>query len=106
MGGLPPARGRPAPAVAPEEIVRRASRPAHAGKLRALWRQMHAAGIVHDPGPEALDHFVRHRTGVRDVNHLTGDQAARMVAVLHAWRRREKRRPRTHGRRTHRHDRG
>jgi phage gp16-like protein len=104
-GGLPGRGARPETPPSPERIVRLASRPAHVGKLRALWRRMHAAGIVHDPGPEALDHFIRHRTGVADARHLTGEQAARVVAALRAWWRRERRRRRPRSRRTARKDR-
>jgi phage gp16-like protein len=91
-GGL----GRRAPD--PEAARRRArqgpSRSAHAGKLRALWRRMHAAGIVHDGSPEALEHFVAHRTGVMGIGRLTGTQAARVIAALKAWESRARRRRR------------
>lgn len=68
------------------------SRPGHVGKLRTLWRRMHAARIVHDGSPEALDAFVRHRTGVAGVGRLTGAQAAHVIAELKRWQKRERRR--------------
>jgi phage gp16-like protein len=93
-GGLPSrARGRtaaPDPPSVPPEVA--ATRPGHVGKLRALWRRMHRAGIVRDGSPEALDHFVAHRTGVAGVGRLNGAQAARMIAVLKSWQKRERRR--------------
>jgi phage gp16-like protein len=87
-GGLP-GRGRAAPQAPPAWT---GSRPAHAGKLRSLWRRMHGAGIVHDGSAEALDHFVQHRTGVAGVARLSAAQAARVIAVLKAWQKRERRR--------------
>jgi len=85
-GGL--GRRAPDPAAARRTAAQGPSRSGHAGKLRALWRRMHRAGIVHDGSPEALDHFIAHRTGVPGVGRLTGAQAARVIAALKAWEKR------------------
>jgi len=84
----------PDPAAARRSARQGPSRNAHAGKLRALWRRMHRAGIVHDGSPEALEHFVAHRTGVVGIGRLTGTQAARVIAALKAWEKRARRRRR------------
>lgn len=85
-GGL--GRRAPDPEAARRRAAQGPSRNASAGKLRALWRRMHQAGIVHDGSAEALDAFVRHRAGVAGVSRLTGAQAARVIAALKAWEKR------------------
>lgn len=89
-GGL----GRRAPDPAAARAPRTGSRAAGAGKVRALWRRMHAAGIVREGGPEALDAFVRHRTGLGGLQRLNGAQAARVIAALKAWEARARKRRR------------
>jgi len=89
-GGL--GRRAPDPEAARRKARQGPSRNAHAGKLRSVWRRMHAAGIVHDGSPEALEHFVAHRTGVVGIGRLTGVQAAHVIAALKAWEKRARRR--------------
>lgn len=68
------------------------SRPAHTGRLRTLWSELAARGLVADGGPEALDRFVRHQVGVSGVNALSADQAARVLHVLKRWKRHHRQR--------------
>ena len=64
-------------------------------KIRALWLEMHAAGIIRDSSETALNHFVgkiaKNRDGhpILAVAWLDNEQATKVLERLKKWRERE-----------------
>lgn len=56
-----------------------------AKKLRALWLDMHARGIVRDSSEAALSRWLKRETGVDRIEWLTGTQASRAIEKLKKW---------------------
>ncbi|EBA1656200.1 regulatory protein GemA, partial [Salmonella enterica] len=60
-----------------------------AKKLRALWLEMYAQGIVRDSSEEALRRWVKRETGVDGLQWLESDKASIAIERLKNWRERE-----------------
>ncbi|MFI8017645.1 gp16 family protein [Serratia marcescens] len=59
-----------------------------AGKIRALWLEMHDQGIVHDRTEAALQAFIRKMTAVDRLQWLTPEQASGVIEMLKQWQKR------------------
>lgn len=57
-------------------------------KIRALWLDMHAAGIVRSADEASLAKYVKRLTGVEDLRWLSSAQAARVIETLKSWQER------------------
>lgn len=60
-----------------------------AKKLRALWLEMYAQGIVRDSSEEALRRWVKRETGVDGLQWLESDKASMAIERLKNWQERE-----------------
>lgn len=60
-----------------------------AKKLRALWLEMYAQGIVRDSSEEALRRWVKRETGVDGLQWLEADKASTAIEKLKKWQERE-----------------
>lgn len=60
-----------------------------AKKLRALWLEMYAQGIVRDSSEEALRRWVKRENGVDDLQWLKADKASMAIEKLKKWQERE-----------------
>ncbi|ELS9321463.1 regulatory protein GemA [Salmonella enterica] len=60
-----------------------------AKKLRALWLEMYAQGIVRDSSEEALRRWVKRETGVDGLQWLGVDKASTVIEKLKKWQERE-----------------
>ncbi|EHN1693775.1 regulatory protein GemA [Salmonella enterica subsp. enterica serovar Newport] len=56
-----------------------------AKKLRALWLEMYAQGIVRDSSEEALRRWVKRETGVDGLQWLESDKASMAIERLKKW---------------------
>ncbi|EDL1103711.1 regulatory protein GemA [Salmonella enterica subsp. enterica serovar Typhimurium] len=59
-----------------------------ARKLRALWLEMYAQGIVRDSSEEALRRWVKRETGVDGLQWLESDMASIAIERLKSWQER------------------
>ena len=57
-------------------------------KIRALWLDLHARGVVRDPSEKALSAWVKREAGVDDLAWTDSAQAARLIERLKLWARR------------------
>ncbi len=62
---------------------------AQSSKIRALWLDMHAAGIVKRAEESALAAYVKRLTGVDALQWLSTDQASTVIETLKKWQARE-----------------
>jgi phage gp16-like protein len=69
-----------------------------ASKLRALWLELHAKGIVRDPSEAALAAWTRREFGVDALQWLTGEQASKAIERLKQWGKRSQKSPSPPGR--------
>ncbi len=60
-----------------------------ARKLRALWIEMYAQGIVRDSSEEALRQWVKRETKVDGLQWLESDKASMAIERLKSWQERE-----------------
>lgn len=60
-----------------------------AKKLRALWLEMYAQGIVRDSSEEALRQWVKRETKVDGLQWLDSDKASMAIERLKNWQERE-----------------
>ncbi|EKB5404276.1 regulatory protein GemA [Salmonella enterica] len=60
-----------------------------AKKLRALWLEMYAQGIVRDSSEAALCRWVKRETGVDGLQWLKPDMASSAIEKLKKWQERE-----------------
>ncbi|EAQ6105724.1 regulatory protein GemA [Salmonella enterica] len=60
-----------------------------AKKLRALWLEMYAQGIVRDSSEEALRRWVKRETKVDGLQWLEADKASAAIEKLKKWQERE-----------------
>ncbi|EDX0372945.1 regulatory protein GemA [Salmonella enterica] len=60
-----------------------------AKKLRALWLEMYAQGIVRDSSEEALRRWVKRETKVDGLQWLESDKASMAIERLKNWQERE-----------------
>ncbi|EDZ8927966.1 regulatory protein GemA [Salmonella enterica] len=60
-----------------------------AKKLRALWLEMYAQGIVRDSSEEALRRWVKRETKVDGLQWLEADKASTAIEKLKKWQERE-----------------
>lgn len=54
-------------------------------KIRALWLEMAAAGIVRDSSEQALTQWVKRETGIDGLRWLNTDQASKVIEKLKQW---------------------
>lgn len=54
-------------------------------KIRALWLEMHKAGIVRDPSEGSLAKYIKRLTGVEALQWLDTQQAIGVIEVLKKW---------------------
>ncbi|RJX32313.1 MAG: regulatory protein GemA [Oxalobacter sp.] len=57
-------------------------------KIRALWLDLHAAGVIRDPSEAALNSFVRRMTGIAALQWLSSAQASRVIEEIKKWSKR------------------
>lgn len=57
-------------------------------KIRALWLEMAAAGIVRDSSEQALSLWVKRETGISALRWLNKEQASNVIEKLKKWQRR------------------
>lgn len=57
-------------------------------KIRALWLEMAAAGIVRDSSEQALALWVKRETGISALRWLNNEQASSVIEKLKKWQRR------------------
>ena len=57
-------------------------------KIRALWLEMAAAGIVRDSSEQALALWVKRETGISALRWLSNEQASSVIEKLKKWQRR------------------
>lgn len=57
-------------------------------KIRALWLEMAAAGIVRDSSEQALALWVKRETGISALRWLSNEQASSIIEKLKKWQRR------------------
>ncbi|ECG5643195.1 regulatory protein GemA [Salmonella enterica subsp. enterica serovar Poona] len=57
-------------------------------KLRVLWLEMHASGIVRDSSEAALQAWVKRETGVERLQWLESEQASHCIEKLKKWQKR------------------
>ncbi|MEX3628767.1 MAG: regulatory protein GemA [Burkholderia sp.] len=74
-----PAR-RPRPAASARAAVDPQS-----NKIRALWHELHARGVVHHDTESALAAYVLRQTGVEALQWLNSTQASRVIESLKRW---------------------
>jgi len=54
-------------------------------KIRALWLDLHARGVVRNADESALAGFVKRMTGIEDLRWLTPAQASAVIEHLKRW---------------------
>ncbi|WP_097424989.1 regulatory protein GemA, partial [Escherichia coli] len=57
-------------------------------KIRALWLEMAAAGIVRDRSENALARWIKRETGISALRWLNTEQASSVIEKLKKWQRR------------------
>ncbi|EIJ5166984.1 regulatory protein GemA [Salmonella enterica] len=57
-------------------------------KIRALWLEMAAAGIVRDRSENALARWIKRETGISALRWLSTEQASSVIEKLKKWQRR------------------
>ncbi|MDM2797245.1 MULTISPECIES: gp16 family protein [Enterobacteriaceae] len=57
-------------------------------KIRALWLEMAAAGVVRDSSEQALALWVKRETGISALRWLSNGQASSVIEKLKKWQRR------------------
>ncbi|EES4555917.1 regulatory protein GemA [Escherichia coli] len=57
-------------------------------KIRALWLEMAAAGIVRDRSENALAWWIKRETGISALRWLNTEQASSVIEKLKKWQRR------------------
>lgn len=57
-------------------------------KIRALWLEMAAAGVVRDSSEQALALWVKRETGISALRWLSNEQASSVIEKLKKWQRR------------------
>ena len=57
-------------------------------KIRALWLEMAASGIVRDSSEQALSLWVKRETGISALRWLNNEQASSVIEKLKKWQRR------------------
>lgn len=62
---------------------------AQSKKIRALWLDMHAAGIVINPSEAALASYVKRMTGKDALQFISSAQASKVIEELKKWQARE-----------------
>jgi phage gp16-like protein len=59
--------------------------------IRALWLELHQAGVVRDPSERALNHWVKRMTGVERLAWCRPPQRASLIEMLKKWNDRPRR---------------
>lgn len=54
-------------------------------KIRALWLELHRAGVVRNPTEAALAAYVKRQTGVEALQWLSSAQASQLIEALKRW---------------------
>lgn len=60
-------------------------------KIRAIWLELHAGGVVRDPSERALNRWVKRMTGVDSMRWLRPDQKSAVIEALKKWNDRPRR---------------
>lgn len=58
---------------------------AQRGLIHVLWHRLQARGAIAHPGEEALESFIEHATGKRDLRRLSVHEASRVIEMLKKW---------------------
>lgn len=66
---------------------------AQSKKIRALWLDLHQAGVVRNASEEALAAFVKRMTGIDALQWLDSGQASQVIEELKKWKNRVSRMP-------------
>lgn len=75
--------------IKPKAGTRPLADDAQSKKIRVLWLEMHAQGIVKAPGEASLAAYVKRLTKVDALQWLSTDQASTVIETLKKWQRRE-----------------
>ncbi len=55
------------------------------GLIHVLWHRLEKAGAIRHPEEAALESFVEHATGKRDLRRITVHEASRVIEMLKSW---------------------
>ena len=80
--------------VSPASRHKRPGQKTQTDKIRALWIEMHRAGIVRDRSERALARFVYRITGKHSPDWLDAHEANQVIETLKQWAAREELKPR------------
>jgi phage gp16-like protein len=72
-----------------DKSVRKLAGDAQSKKIRALWLEMHAQGIVRDSSEASLNAYVKRLTQVEALQWLNTEQAGRVIEALKQWQKRK-----------------
>jgi phage gp16-like protein len=67
---------------------RKLAEDAQSKKIRALWLEMHAQGIVRNPSEASLAAYVKRLIGVEALQWLSSEQASSVIEALKKWQKR------------------
>lgn len=67
------------------KVGRKLDRAPQSRKIRALWLDLHARGVVRDPSEKALAAWVKRESGTEDLAWIDSAQAARLIERLKLW---------------------
>lgn len=67
---------------------RRLATPGQYRKIRMLWLDLHAVGLVRDPGDKAMRKYIKRMTEAKAPGDLTLEQASLVIETLKKWRQR------------------
>lgn len=57
-------------------------------KIRMLWLDLHAVGLVRDPSERAMRRYIERMTGIERPYRLSREQASLVIETLKKWRQR------------------
>lgn len=57
-------------------------------KIRMLWLDLHAVGLVRDPSEKAMRKYIKRMTGVEQPGRLSVEEAILVIETLKKWRQR------------------
>lgn len=65
--------------------TRKLASDAQSRKMRALWLELHAHGIVNNPAESALAHFAKRMYHVDALEWISGAEASKVIVGLEKW---------------------
>lgn len=91
--GFKPVRPMPKAATFADRVLeethtamqREASEDARLGKIRALWKSLHALGEIDDPSDRAIAAYARRTTGIEALPWLDGEASDKVIRSLRKW---------------------